>query len=563
MSPLALARHCIGVVLLALTLVPVSAQGPAPTPTPAAAAPTRSYTVFLRGTPIGREDLTVRSDASGLTISSQSNLGAPLNVVMRRGEVVYRPDLTPASLTLDARINQRDVTLRTTFADNAAVSAGNDGGREISNTTPLAPRTFVFPDIFFGAVEALGRQLAIVNGLPDDLHAFIAPGVDVSLRVKDAARGRVAIGATSLEVYRYELVFSNATGELTANLTTELNGALLTFSLPSQALDVIRADLTTSTARTMVFANPTDERIGIASNGFTLEGTITRPDGATDTARLPAVILLGGSGSQERDGYVGGIPIMGQMAGALADAGFIVVRYDRRGAGQSGGRAESATLTDYAEDVRAAVKSLADRKDVDNRRIAVLGHSESAWVAMLAASRDNRIAAVISVAAPAQTGAELVLDQQRVELNRLNLTPAEREEKIALQKRIQAAVLSGTGWDGVPADVRRQADTPWFQSLLAYDPAAVLARVRQPLLFVHGQLDKQIAVENVERLSEIARKAARSKTIDVVSVRGVNHLLVPAVTGEVSEYGTLTDKTVSGDVTTAIGYWLKRSMVAR
>jgi pimeloyl-ACP methyl ester carboxylesterase len=557
MSPHVLAHYCTWAVLLVLGTSPAFAQAPP------ALTSTRSYTVFLRGTPIGRENLTVRSDAAGLTISSESNLGAPLNVVMRKGEVIYRPDLTPASLTLDATINQKDVSLRTTFANGSAVSEGNDAGTPIRATTAIQPRTFIFPDVFFGAIEALGRQLAILNGLPDDLHAFIAPGVDIALRVKDASRGRVAMGPASLEVYRYELVFSNSTGELTANLVTELNGGFLTFSLPAQALEVIREDLTTATARMLVYSNPTDEPASILSNGFTLGATITRPRGASAPAKLPAIVLLGGSGAEERDGYVGGVPIMGQLAGALADAGFIVVRYDRRGAGQSGGRAESATLSDYAEDVRVAVRWLADRKDVDDKRIAVLGHSESAWVAMLAASRDSRIAAVVSIAAPSQTGAELVLDQQRTELARLNLSPVEREERIALQKRIQAAVLSGSGWEGVPANVRQQADTPWFQSLLAYDPARVLEKVKQPLLFLHGQLDKQIAVENVERLSATARKTSKSKVIDVVSVRGVNHLLVPAVTGDVAEYGTLTDRTVSRDVTMAITGWLTRTLVAR
>ena len=86
---------------------------------------------------------------------------------------------------------------------------------------------------------------------------------------------------------------------------------------------------------------------------------------------------------------------------------------------------------------------------------------------------------------------------------------------------------------------------------------------KPPLLFVHGQLDRQISVENVERLSETARKASKSKTIDVVSVRGVNHLLVPAVTGDVSEYGTLTDRNVSRDVTMAISDWLTRTLTVR
>ena len=114
MSQHVLARYCIWAIFLFLAVLPASSQ------TPAGTVATRNYTVFLRGTPVGRESLTVRSDPSGLTISSQSNLGAPLNVVMRKGEVTYRPDLTPASLTLEATINQKEVTLRTTFASSRA-----------------------------------------------------------------------------------------------------------------------------------------------------------------------------------------------------------------------------------------------------------------------------------------------------------------------------------------------------------------------------------------------------------------------------------------------------------
>src|SRR4029077_10676425 len=106
----------------------------------------------------------------------------------------------------------------------------------------------------------------------------------------------------------------------------------------------------------------------------------------------PAVVLVGGSGATDRDEVVYGIPILGQISEALADAGFIVVRYDKRGIGQSGGRAESASLVDYAEDVRAAVKLLADRKDVDAKRIVVIGRAEGGAIALIAASKDKKIA---------------------------------------------------------------------------------------------------------------------------------------------------------------------------
>src|SRR6185437_14632086 len=125
-----------------------------------------------------------------------------------------------------------------------------------------------------------------------------------------------------------------------------------------------------------------------------------------------AVVLVGGSGPTDRDEMAFGIPVLGQVANAIADAGFIVVRYDKRGVGQSGGRLEAATLADYADDLRAAVKFLADRKDVDPKRIAVIGHSEGGDVALLAAAKDKKIAAIVLIGTNGVTGAELVLEQQ-------------------------------------------------------------------------------------------------------------------------------------------------------
>jgi pimeloyl-ACP methyl ester carboxylesterase len=114
-------------------------------------------------------------------------------------------------------------------------------------------------------------------------------------------------------------------------------------------------------------------------------------------------------------------------------------------------------IQDYAEDVRAVVRWLLQRKDVDPKRIAVVGHSEGAWVALLAAEREKRISAVVSIAGPASTGSELVLEQQQRALDQLKLTPEEREKKVALQKQIQSAVVSGKGWELIP---QKSAERP-------------------------------------------------------------------------------------------------------
>lgn len=551
------AFHCTCALLLTLA-APLLGQAPAQS----APETPKTYLVFLNGRPIGREELTVRVDAQGTTIAGQGQLGAPLNLSTRQQEIRYRADWTPESVTLDGTVNNAPFRLSTTFRDGTATSEGANGPTPFNVTHPSADRTVVLPNTFFTAHEALGRRLAQSTDVSGEFHAFVAPGVDIPFRVRALPNEQMQIGTATFAVRRYELLFANTTGELLVNLATDDRGSLVRVTAPAEGLDVVREDLASSTARTQVYSNPGDEALTIPAAGFNLGATLTRPRGTALPARLPAVVLLGGSGVNDRDGYATGIPILGQLAGALADAGFLVVRYDKRGYGQSGGRAESVTLGDYAEDARAVVSWLAKRKDIDSKRIAVLGHSEGAWVGLLAASRDKRIAAVAAMATPASTGADLVLEQQRRVLTQINAPQAERDAKVALQQKIHAAVLSGKGWEGIPPALRQQADTPWFQSLLSYDPSRVVDDVRQPMLFVHGQLDRQVPVEHLERIVDVSRRTSKSKSVEVVSVRGINHLLVPAITGEVSEYATLTDRNVSRDVVTAVAGWLTKTFAA-
>ena len=146
-------------------------------------------------------------------------------------------------------------------------------------------------------------------------------------------------------------------------------------------------------ARRQTVRNPTDVDVIIPAAGFNIAGTLTMPPGE-GRLKHPTVVLVAGSGQVDRDEQVAGIPIFAQLAGALAEKGFMVLRYDKRGVGQSGGRTETVTLQDYADDVVGIVKWLAQRKDVDPRHIAVVGHSEGGSVAMLAgnARKEDRIA---------------------------------------------------------------------------------------------------------------------------------------------------------------------------
>jgi pimeloyl-ACP methyl ester carboxylesterase len=273
------------------------------------------------------------------------------------------------------------------------------------------------------------------------------------------------------------------------------------------------------------------------------------------------VILVGGASPTDRDETVYGIPIFGQLSDMLADAGFLVLRYDKRAIGQSGGRAEAATLTDYADDLLAVVAAARRMPEADRTRVAVLGYREGGWVAMLAAAKKKDITAVVLVATIGTTGAELNMWQVTHGLERSTQSPAEKADTVNLQKHIQTAVMTGSGWDVIAPQVRQQADTPWFKSFLAFDPAKVVGTLSRPLLVVQGQLDMQVPASNADRLEDLARRR-RNAAVDVARIPGVNHLLVPATTGEVDEYATLKDKQVSPLVGSAVADWLKRTFGA-
>jgi pimeloyl-ACP methyl ester carboxylesterase len=298
--------------------------------------------------------------------------------------------------------------------------------------------------------------------------------------------------------------------------------------------------------RQQTFRNPTDTDVRIPAAGFSLAGTVTTPPTQGRT-RHPAILLVAGSGPIDRDATVAGIPLFAQLAGQLAEQGHVVLRYDKRGVGQSGGRTETVTMQDYAG-------------DVDNRRIFVVGHSEGASVAMLAA-RERRIAGLVLMGGMGTTGRDLILEQQRYMLTVTKVGEPERTEKIELQERILEAAIEGDGWDDLPDEVRPLVDTPWYRSLLEFDPALAMQRVRQPILIVQGELDTQVPPHHAETLAELARARRNAAPVELKQLPGVNHLLVPAENGHVSEYASLEAKTISPEVATTIARWL--STVAR
>jgi uncharacterized protein len=548
--------HCTRAATAALVAGALSAVATAQQSTSPSTG-TATFTVFVRGATVGTEEVAVTNDADGWTIASAGRLGPPLDLINRRMRIRYDPGWKPLELTLDATLRGQTQMIQTTISGTTALSDATVGGRSAMITATTDAELF-FPNPFFGAIEALAFRLKTAAA-GSVIEAFAPVDTTITVRVGESSNERIQTPKGTIEAKHTALTITPqlpGAAPFDAEVWADETGRLLQYNVPSLALEVVREDLASVSIRRVAISRPNDEQVRVPANGFGLAGTVSKP-AVPPAPRLPAILLVAGSGQTDRDEMVSGIPIFGQLADAFADAGFLVLRYDKRGVGQSGGRVEAATLDDFAADARAAVRFLGDRRDVDEKRIAVLGHGEGGSVAMLAAARERRIAALVLVAAPGTTGADLNIEQVTLAAERAKRSEADKQATIELQRSIQQAVLTGVGWDGKLATYRRQADTPWFHSFLSFDPAKVMKDVRQPLLILHGSLDTQVPPAHAQRLQALANQRKNVPPASVAPIAGVNHLLAPAVTGEVDEYATLKDKRISAEVSKTIVAWLQ------
>jgi pimeloyl-ACP methyl ester carboxylesterase len=328
-----------------------------------------------------------------------------------------------------------------------------------------------------------------------------------------------------------------------------------------------------------------EEAVQIVNGGITLAGTLTLPPTA---GPYPAVILITGSGAQNRDEEVFGFKVFKLLADRLTRAGLAVLRCDDRGVGGSTGSTTASTTADFAEDTLAQVKYLKGRADVDRSRIGLLGHSEGGIVAPLAATRATDIAFIVLLSGPALTGEKVMLAQAEVVGRAEGRTPEQVKSNARVQQVLFAAARQNRGWEDATLAVRAelrtaigqlpeeqrkaipdvermisaQADSQiafarsqWFRYFLDYDPAPTLARVTCPVLAIFGERDLQVPVEsNRAVMQEIAKKAATPRfTIEVIPT--ANHLYQASTTGSITEYAKLKKEFAPGFVETLLA-WL-------
>lgn len=304
--------------------------------------------------------------------------------------------------------------------------------------------------------------------------------------------------------------------------------------------------------------------------GVRLAGTLTVPEGE---GPFPAVALISGSGPQDRDETVFGHRPFLVLADYLTRRGIAVLRYDDRGIGESTGDFAAATTPDFAEDARAAVEWLREDPRIRPDAIGLVGHSEGAIVAPIAADRSDDVAFVVLLASTGMPGRDLLVDQGEAINRASGLPETVIEQRAAAQAKVLDAVLESeddsvaaeraraalaeAGLTGAAADAQVQGlVTPWMRYFLVYDPLPALRELDVPALALYGEKDTQVPpASNAPAVEEALREGA-SGDYTVTVLPGLNHLFQPAGTGAPSEYAGI-EETMSPAAMDAIATWIE------
>jgi pimeloyl-ACP methyl ester carboxylesterase len=302
----------------------------------------------------------------------------------------------------------------------------------------------------------------------------------------------------------------------------------------------------------------------------TLAATLTIPQGK---GPFPAVVLITGSGPQDRDESLMGHKPFLILSDYLTRHGIAVLRADDRGVGKSTGVFSNATTADFATDTEAGITYLKTRPEVDPHKIGLIGHSEGGVIAPMIAARNKDVAYIVMMAGTGVPGDEVIVGQTeaielasgakpeeaakaaaaRREMNRL----VETEKDEAVLKQKLRDVMAGDAPAGQEELGISQVTSPWFRYFLTYDPATALRKVTCPVLVLNGSLDKQVLPDQNLPAIRKALEEAGNKHFEIDELPGLNHLFQTAKTGSPMEYAQI-EETMSPVALDKMATWIAK-----
>ncbi|HEX7287947.1 MAG TPA: alpha/beta fold hydrolase [Candidatus Angelobacter sp.] len=309
-----------------------------------------------------------------------------------------------------------------------------------------------------------------------------------------------------------------------------------------------------------------------SATGVTLAATLTLPQG---TGPFPAVLLITGSGAQDRNEEVFGHRPFLVLADYLTRHGFAVLRADDRGFAKSTGNFASATTADFATDAEAGIVFLKSRPEINPRKIGLVGHSEGGLIAPMVAARNPDVAFVVMMAGPGVPGDQIIPEQTRLITEAGGGTHEAAEKATTQQRELLALVRQDKGGDNAALEKKlreklgaevtegqagatlQRLNSPWMRYFLAYDPAPALRKIKCPVLVINGEKDLQVPpAQNLPAIRK-ALEEGGNKHFEVVEMPGLNHLFQTAKTGSPNEYAQI-EETVAPAALEKIAAWLAK-----
>jgi len=520
----------------------------------------------MAGQSVGSETFDIACHAGGYTATGRTQLAAAGAAIDLTTRLEVGADFVPSSASAKGTVNGQPFDQSGTFVDGTATLTTNGqqqsvpyakgaswlGGNIFYTNVFIAarydeakggPQQFpIFPQIAMTVERTASDTVRLDNGESAPFTRFVARvGMQEFMLWRDAAGHLAAIG---IPAQQFAAVRPEAAKWLPALMAKLTGGASTAATHPATTIDYSAPPGATFTA----------EQVTIPVASYSLAGTLLVPKSGT---RHPAAVMITGSGLQTRDQRIA-LPGLEQyapfrqIAERLASNGIAVLRVDDRGIGGSTGREtlETATTTSLAEDTRAQVAWLRGRKEIDPQRIVVIGHSEGASIAAMMGATDPKLAAVVMMAGVAKRGAEVSIEQQEDMLRSdPTITEATKQSMREKQKEAVQTVLAG-------GDLPGQKANAWIREYFTYDPLPTARKVKQPLLILQGERDRQVDQSHARLLATAVRDAG-NKDVTVKLFPTLNHLFLPSTTGSFNEYSHLASTNVPDDVLDTLTDWVK------
>ncbi len=330
---------------------------------------------------------------------------------------------------------------------------------------------------------------------------------------------------------------------------------------------------------------PYDEREVVYENkkaGVRLAGTLTLPK---SEGPFPSVLLVTGSGPEDRNETVFGHRPFLVLADYLTRRGIAVLRVDDRGIGKSTGSSANATTEDFAGDVLAGVEYLKSLKEINPKQIGLLGHSEGGLIAPMVAVKTKDVSFIVMMAGTGLTGEQILylqsaliqkasgtsdeaITRDRKLREQMFAVVKEEQDSAAIDKKLRVVLADALvkmsekekqemGYSPEMVDMTvKQMLSPWLRFFLTYDPKPTLMKVKCPVLAINGEKDLQVPPKENLSAIEQALKVAGNKDYTVKELPRLNHLFQTSSTGSPMEYSKI-EETISPTALTIIGDWIE------